>query len=110
MLTSKGDTSHPRLLSALGRSLQLRFENLGDPPDIEEAIRHQTVAIALIGNDDEEKAAYLAQLGNLRFSRFKRLKDLADLEKAIGDKIQSVQLMPDGHPDMPGRLNNLGGS
>ncbi|KAG9098456.1 hypothetical protein FRC07_010643, partial [Ceratobasidium sp. 392] len=104
----EGNPSHSRLLKALWRSLQLRFENLGDPLDIEEAIRHQTVAIALIGNNGEEKAPYLAQLGVLRFSRFERLGDLADIDKAIGYQLQSVQLTPDGHSSMPSRLSNLG--
>ena len=42
--------------------------------------------------------------------RFERLSDIADLDEAIMTQQQAVRLTPDGHPDRPRRLNNLGDS
>ncbi|KAJ7833961.1 hypothetical protein B0H14DRAFT_2324833, partial [Mycena olivaceomarginata] len=42
--------------------------------------------------------------------RFERLGDLGDLNEFISKKKDAVLLTPDGHPDKPGRLNNLGNS
>ncbi|KAG8679706.1 hypothetical protein FRC11_003390, partial [Ceratobasidium sp. 423] len=42
--------------------------------------------------------------------RFERLGDLSDLEKAIECDSRALALTPDGHPHLPSRLANLGGS
>ena len=42
--------------------------------------------------------------------RFERVGNLADLEEAISVQRRAIQLTPNGHEDMPGRLNNLGNS
>ncbi|KAG9123070.1 hypothetical protein FRC07_000269, partial [Ceratobasidium sp. 392] len=53
---------------------------------------------------------HLSNLGNSWLRRFEQLGDLADIDKAIECHTQSVQLSPDGHPDMPSHLSNLGNS
>ncbi|KAF8444117.1 hypothetical protein L210DRAFT_3533889, partial [Boletus edulis BED1] len=35
-------------------------------------------------------------------------RELSDLEDAISTHRDAVHLIPDGHPDKPSRLNNLG--
>ena len=40
--------------------------------------------------------------------RFQRTGDLPEISEAISTQQRAVQLTPGGHPDMPGRLNNLG--
>jgi len=40
--------------------------------------------------------------------RFERIGNLPDISEAIAVLQQAVQITPNGHPDMPGWLNNLG--
>jgi hypothetical protein len=42
--------------------------------------------------------------------RFERLGDFSDINKSVLMKEDAVKLAPDGHPNKPGWLNNLGGS
>jgi hypothetical protein len=42
--------------------------------------------------------------------RFQTQEILADFSEAISCHQKAVQLTPEGHTDMPGRLNNLGNS
>ncbi|KAJ7884487.1 CHAT domain-containing protein [Mycena leptocephala] len=44
------------------------------------------------------------------FGSFKQLGDLSDINKSVLMTEDAVQLTPDGHPDKPGMLNNLGNS
>jgi hypothetical protein len=43
-------------------------------------------------------------------SRFERLDDLDDINKSLTIFEDADQLTPDGQPDKPSRLNNLGNS
>ncbi|KAG9123362.1 hypothetical protein FRC07_015045 [Ceratobasidium sp. 392] len=43
-------------------------------------------------------------------SWFERRGDLADIDKAIKCQLRAVELTPNGHPDKPGGLSNLGNS
>ena len=55
-------------------------------------------------------AVYFDDLGRSLLTRFKRLGDLGDMNKSVLMKEHAVQLTPDGHPDKPSWLNNLGNS
>ncbi|KAG9082075.1 hypothetical protein FRC07_014317, partial [Ceratobasidium sp. 392] len=54
--------------------------------------------------------SYLSNLGASCSRRFEQQGDIADIDKTIICQARSVQLAPDGHPDMPGLLSNLGSS
>lgn len=43
-------------------------------------------------------------------ARFERLREMNDLEEVISRQRDAVGLTPDGHPDKPGRLSDLGHS
>ncbi|KAJ7885436.1 CHAT domain-containing protein [Mycena leptocephala] len=53
---------------------------------------------------------WLNNLGNSLFRRFKQLGDLNDLNQSVLRFKAAVALTPDGHPDKPSRLINLGNS
>ena len=44
------------------------------------------------------------------YRRFKRLGGIEDIQKSISSLQDAVRLTPDGHPDKPHQLNNLGNS
>ncbi|KAJ7894712.1 hypothetical protein B0H14DRAFT_3646503 [Mycena olivaceomarginata] len=51
---------------------------------------------------------YLADLGTSLLRRFERLGSLLDINKAVVMLEGPVARTPDGHPDKPSQLNNLG--
>ncbi|KAH8795985.1 CHAT domain-containing protein [Flagelloscypha sp. PMI_526] len=76
---------------------------------------------ALVGAMDKPREAFgeveeylndviiwFGQEGTDAFERFQAKGQVADIETAIEKLGQAVQLTPDGHPDKPGGLNNLG--
>jgi len=104
---------HPmkaRCLAHLGGSLQSRFEHLGDPTDLGEAITVNQQAVRLTPEDHRDKPGYLDSLGISFQCRFGRFGNMDDLDKAITAQQQAVRLAPKGGPDEPRCLTNLGNS
>jgi hypothetical protein len=74
--------SHPArgvVLDQLGIVLQIRFQLLGEPKDINDAIEFQREALTL----STDRAQTLANLGDALQTRFERLGDSKDEEEAV---------------------------
>ncbi|KIM20447.1 hypothetical protein M408DRAFT_307726 [Serendipita vermifera MAFF 305830] len=116
-LTPDGHVSKPTILNNLGSSARLRFERLGDIKDLEEAISLQQSALDLMPEGHDTKPTTLSNLGNSFELRFRRFWEIKDLEEAISFRQAAINLTPDGlniipegHPDKPTGLNNVGGA
>ncbi|CAE6365103.1 unnamed protein product [Rhizoctonia solani] len=64
----------------------------------------------VVDSDRDAHLSYeeLIELAHSHRSKFRRLGDLNDIHKAIEYDIRAVALVPDGDPDLPYRLDNLG--
>ncbi|KAF8436638.1 CHAT domain-containing protein [Boletus edulis BED1] len=118
---SNWDARYCAGLKNLGVALLWRFERLGELRDLEDAISTYRDAVHLTPDGHPDKPGRLNNLGHsfiARFempfrhtgmpARFERLGELRDLEDAISTYRDAVHLTPDGHPDKPSRLSNLG--
>ncbi|KAJ7865997.1 CHAT domain-containing protein [Mycena olivaceomarginata] len=127
-LTPDGHPDKPSRLNNLGNSLFHHFEWLGDLSDINKSVLMKEDAVKLTPDGHPDKPRWLNNLGNSLLSRFgwlgdlsdinksvlmkedARLGDLSDINKSVLMKEDAVKLTPDGHPDKPRWLNNLGNS
>ncbi|KAF8121610.1 TPR-like protein [Boletus edulis] len=118
-LTPDGHPDKPSRLNNLGLSFITRFKRLGELRDLEDAISTHRDAVHLTPDGHPDKPSRLNNLGLSFITRFKRLGELRDLEDgistyrdadAISTHRDAVHLTPDGHPDKPSGLNNLGNS
>ncbi|KAJ7208178.1 CHAT domain-containing protein [Mycena pura] len=96
----RDDPGYVFYVADLGNSLLRRFERLGSLLDIHQSIMILEAAV----NCHADKAS----LSNVVISA--RLGDLSDINKSVSMFEDAVKLTPDGHPDKPSRLNNLGNS
>lgn len=106
-LTASGHHRRPRRLSNLAFALRLRFERLGGPDDILEAV--QIGELAVDSNPD------LADLPRLQSNLGIALRVLFEVSESRDHLANAVTLAraaldgtPPGHPDHPGMLSNLG--
>ncbi|KAG9083871.1 hypothetical protein FRC06_004337 [Ceratobasidium sp. 370] len=99
------DPTEPKLLAD---SLRARFELLGDPVDLDDAIEYQARAVSLASDTHTDMPALLNGLGILLGHRFARSGNLVDIEKAIEHQRRALSLVPDGHPETAGIMNQLG--
>ena len=102
-----GQPDRPELLSSLGASFFRRFEHLDDIADLDKAITVNQEAVLLAPYD----MAILTSMDVLITSEplsFISLGVWASLNESITARQEVIRLSPDGHPYMPGFLNNLG--
>src|SRR5437762_1771972 len=59
-------------------------------------------------NDDPFRSTLLSHYAVLRIRAFERMVKMEDLEEAIRKAEGAVKATPQDHPDLAGRLNNLG--
>jgi tetratricopeptide (TPR) repeat protein len=108
-LSEQGDLNDAAIkIDALAQSQLLRFGNLGDFSDLENAISNISMAVELTPYRHPNKPWYLSDLADSFRIRFEHLGALSDLENAISIAAEAVGLTDDGHPDKPLYLSNLG--
>ncbi|KAF2185927.1 TPR-like protein [Zopfia rhizophila CBS 207.26] len=130
-VTPEGYPHLAGFLNNLGIKLRSRYERMGKMEDLEEAIRVVRQAVDATPEDHPDLAALLNTLGNILGSRYERTEKIEDLEEAIrvarraigrlnnlGNKLdleeairvarRAIGVTPEDHPDLAGRLNNLG--
>jgi hypothetical protein len=109
-------------LKAHGAGQPDHFEGLGEPANIRnrqktvelEDVRHsrKPVSLSIVRVhqriDPEAILRDLHTLGLSQFHCYKRFSRIIDLENAISNQQKSMELMDDGHPNIPGLLSNLG--
>ncbi|KAF9527661.1 CHAT domain-containing protein [Crepidotus variabilis] len=121
----------------LANAFRSRYEQTGEISDIQEAISAQQRAVEGLGEHDiylpgwmfnlghflyrkrtlhiisKDHAIYprqLQSLGSTLMTRFQLLKDVNDINEAISLQQQSIELLPDHHPQSHQFLGNLGNS
>jgi len=92
-------------LHNLGNVLQTRFDITGNIDDLNSAISKYR---AVDSDDPFEGAAYASSLGTALGKRYDWLRNEKDLEESIVENEKAVNLTPEGHPDRPMYLNDLG--
>ncbi|KAL8393903.1 hypothetical protein RB595_003601 [Gaeumannomyces hyphopodioides] len=91
----------------LARILGRRFEQTGDPNDVDRAIDILTNSVPQIPEGSEDRAVGLSYLATLLGVRFERQGDVADLDDSIRYSEMAVGLMLGNHPDGLLQLYNL---
>src|ERR1700761_1886493 len=94
---NEANEAHVEILCDLGEALYERFEQSGNPSDVDEAISNQQQAVSLTPDGHEAKPMRLNNLGISFQSRFRRTGELSDLEQAISIQQVAVSLTSDGH-------------
>ncbi|XTI93403.1 TPR-like protein [Cenococcum geophilum] len=123
-VTPKDHPDLAAMLNNLGNQLGCRYERTGKMEDLEEAILMVRQAVDVTPKDHPDLAIWLNNLGIKLESRYKRTGemedleeailvarqaiDMEDLEEAILVARQAIDVTPKDHPDLAGRLNNLG--
>jgi len=96
------------ILANLTMALRTRYDAFGEVADVEACLAACSLALALVGADDERRAAHLlALMAGARYSRYKMRGDDADLRWALEAATIAV-----GHTDpddraMPSRFTTL---
>jgi hypothetical protein len=94
-------------MSSLSRALLIRFEQLKDCADIDEAVTLGRGAVRLAAPDDFNLPGFLLNLGSSLGSRFLDSENIADLDEAIVMFRRAVGCAPDGHPHRTTIIKNL---
>lgn len=100
---------HPELgryLNNLGVSLLNRYQVSGADQDLMAAIESARIAVARTPTGPD-RAFRLSNLGAALFARHDRFGDLADIDEDVGFQREAIELLPTGHPDLPGLQHNL---
>ncbi|KAJ3531711.1 hypothetical protein NMY22_g8039 [Coprinellus aureogranulatus] len=115
--TIEGRESLLFTLDCLGESLFARFKRTSNLCDLNEAISTDRKAVELTPEGHIDAPLRLCNLGNSLRTRFVRTGGIQDIDEAIlseRDRAllerKALELMPDGHADLPIRLANLGDS
>ena len=88
----------PSWLNNLANFLQRRYERTGDARDLEQAIAHQSCAVALTPDGHLDKPGRLNNLGTKLRTQFEHSgTHLDDLDAAIAHHTTAVVLTPEEH-------------
>lgn len=102
-------TNKSSFLNRLGNIYMTHYQTSQDVYHLTQAVSVYSDAIR-DGLDGPMGATYLNDLGSSLSLRFDRLGDVGDINKSILMFEDAVRLTPEGHPDKPALLSNLGRS
>lgn len=100
------DVTLPVHFAALGAALQLRFELLGDPADLDRAIEDGRRASAACPAGHSAHTALRSNLAVSLVARADRTGRPEDLQEAVSQIEEALRLTPDGDPNRPLVLKN----
>ncbi|KAJ6524601.1 CHAT domain-containing protein [Mycena vulgaris] len=103
-------TPHPdraSLLENLAIIVNTRFQQRGDPTDIDEAFRLHHEALALRQAPHPDRASSLNNLASTVHERFRQRGAATDIDEAVQLHRDALALRPAPHPDRAASLNNL---
>ena len=84
------------------------FHITGDDEDICQAIKGYKEAAACLAEDDPRLGGFLSDIASGHEARYEKFGLLGDLQEVNTTMQKVVAMTPDGHADLPRRLNNLG--
>ncbi|KAJ7476610.1 CHAT domain-containing protein [Mycena latifolia] len=106
-LTPQGHPVRPTRLHNLALSLSEQYKSFGNPTDLELALQKEQEAVNLIAVGDSARPILLQNLGVLLAEQFRRLGNLKDLEDSIEIRQEALQLTPHNHPGRAHQLQSL---
>ena len=106
-LTQDLDPEQADRLFKLGVATVTRFENAGEPSDIQKACSSFEGSL-FVRPHNASACTTMGHLGNALISRFECLGDIEDVGYAIAVLKQALEFAPDDDPDRPNYLTNLG--
>lgn len=106
--TREANSGLDSVCNAYGSALQARYELLGDPEDLKQAIGAHEEA-ANHATDDDIKGGCLSNQANARLRLFEHNGSVDDIElnSALEESKEAVELTSQTYHDRPGRLVNL---
>ncbi|TFK27629.1 hypothetical protein FA15DRAFT_586072 [Coprinopsis marcescibilis] len=107
-LTSPSSPTLPHILTYLGISYQLLFDQTGNRDYLEQAIELQRKSIGLTPESHQLLPRRLTNLANSIGVQYQHTSISSDVEDAIGLLRRAVLLTSDNDPAQPGQLMNLG--
>lgn len=104
-----GHPDRTRRLGNLSCYLSMRFQSLGNTVDLDQAILHSEVAVAIIPGapDDHDRATMLTNLSGYYLLRFEKLGLESDIEHAVERGEEAVAASETEDSDLPLRLSDL---
>jgi tetratricopeptide (TPR) repeat protein len=102
-----GHPDRANLLDDVAYACMTRFERLGDPSLLEEAVELHREALDLRPSGHPDRPESLNVLGCALSTRYELFGDLESLSEAIKLIRQALDLLPTGHRDRSASLNNL---
>lgn len=108
--TERTDPRRPGYLAALGSILRLRYELLGGPAALTNAIDSLTESVGTSRLEDPELPARVAELGFAHRLDFERTGEPASLDKAITTNRRALELCPAEEPNRADVLSHLAAS
>ncbi|KAJ7844825.1 hypothetical protein B0H13DRAFT_2286274 [Mycena leptocephala] len=107
LLLSLGHGSRGGLLNNLAAAVQTRFEQWGDPKDIDEAITLHREALEICAAPHPDRGMSLNNLANAVQRRFEQQGDPNDINEAITMHREALEIHAAPHPHRVASLNNL---
>ena len=104
------DSNRAEFLAVLSQALATRFEAVGEPADLDEAVRAGRDAVAASRPGRRGHFMIQSTLGVALLMRFEREGRPDDLDEAITALRESAAAAPTGHARRHGVLTNLGGA
>lgn len=105
--TERTDPRRPGYLAALGSTLRMRYERLGGPAALTNAISTLTESVSTSRPEDPELPGRLAELGSALWLDFERTSEPATLNKAIMANRRALELCPADPPNRAEILSRL---
>ncbi|KAI0028667.1 CHAT domain-containing protein, partial [Vararia minispora EC-137] len=106
-LTPDFSPAKPSLLCNLGRAYFERYEQLGNPADLDYAIEQLRSASNLSPDNHSDKPFYLANLSDLLRARVGRKDSITDIQDAVTAIQHALDLSPGNRPRNPAYLRRL---
>ena len=104
------DSNRASLLAVLSQALTARFEAVGEPADLDEAVRAGRDAVGASRPGERRHFMIQSILGVALAMQFERNGEPADLDEAIIALRESAAAAPTRHAMRPRVLTNLGGT
>jgi len=103
----RADPRRPGYLAALGSTLGMRYERLGGPAVLTDAVGVLTESVSTSRPEDPELPGRLAELGSALWLDFERTSEPATLDKAIMTNRRALELCPAEAPNRAEILSRL---
>lgn len=103
----RGSSGEAHVFGALAHAYRYHYLHVGEPKDLDNAVRNGEAAVQLAVDTDLYKPGWLNNLAEAHELLFERTGDMGQLELAISLSEESLRLTPRDGPEKARRLSNL---